>query len=638
MLVGYQLDRAMAQMKPELAARLGGRSNGCAYADSSGHIPIQRMANVSLQPAPDGPSTEELIGRVERGIYVVGDKSWSIDMQRFNFQFTGQRFYKIADGELVGQLRDVAYQATTTDFWNSMEAVGGPRDLGARRRVQLRQGPARPGRLGQPRLPDIALPEHPHPQHHRRGRPLMTQSISGATPQSLVEHALATSTADDCIAIVRDQTSANLRWANNTLTTNGVMLSVSVTVISFVRMAGGVASGSVSGKVTTTDQVSALVEAADAAARAASPAEDANDLVTGDVAADWDDEPVRTDIHVYDAFAPALGEAFGRAGDGGRVLYGFVNHELTTTYLGSSTGLRLRHVQPTGHYGCTGKTADLTQSAWVGGATRDFADVDPLAFEQTLATRLGWGSRRVDLPAGRYDTILPPTAVADLLIYAYWSAGARVAHEGQSVYSDRTGGTLIDHDVSDPGVTLFSDPTYAGLDCAPFVVAGQSGNTSSVFDNGLPLDRTDWIRKGELSSLIQTRHSAAMTGQPVTPVIDNLVLSVDGGAGSVEDMVAGTERGLLLTCLWYIREVDPQNLLLTGLTRDGVYLVENGEITGAVNNFRLNESPVDLLRRFSHAGATVPAFSREWGDYFPRTAMPALRVPDFNMSSVSQAL
>jgi TldD protein len=126
-LVGYQLDRPMAQMMPELN---GGRSNGCAYADSPGHIPIQRMANVSLQPARDGngggPSTEELIGRVERGVYVVGDKSWSIDMQRYNFQFTGQRFYRIENGALAGQLRDVAYQATTTEFWNSMEAVGGP--------------------------------------------------------------------------------------------------------------------------------------------------------------------------------------------------------------------------------------------------------------------------------------------------------------------------------------------------------------------------------------------------------------------------------------------------------------------------------------------------------------------------------
>jgi len=122
-LVGYQLDRSMGHMKPELHE---GRSNGCAYADSPGHIPIQRMANVSLQAAPDGPTTEELIGRVERGIYIVGDKSWSIDMQRFNFQFTGQRFFRITDGRLDGQLRDVAYQATTTDFWNSMEAVGGP--------------------------------------------------------------------------------------------------------------------------------------------------------------------------------------------------------------------------------------------------------------------------------------------------------------------------------------------------------------------------------------------------------------------------------------------------------------------------------------------------------------------------------
>ncbi len=128
LFTGYQLDRSMGAMHPELAGPgfPAGRSNGCAYADSSGHIPIQRMANVSLQPAPDGPSTEELIGRVERGLYVVGDKSWSIDMQRFNFQFTGQRFYRIVDGELAGQVRDAAYQATTTDFWRSMEAVGGP--------------------------------------------------------------------------------------------------------------------------------------------------------------------------------------------------------------------------------------------------------------------------------------------------------------------------------------------------------------------------------------------------------------------------------------------------------------------------------------------------------------------------------
>jgi predicted Zn-dependent protease len=459
-----------------------------------------------------------------------------------------------------------------------------------------------------------------------------------ASPQSLVEQALAVSVADECVVIVHDHTSANLRWANNTLTTNGVMHGISATVISFVRTAGGTSTGSVSGSASTQAQVTTLVEKADAAARASSPADDAADLVRDVASPDWDDAPVPTDIHVYDAFAPALGEAFRRAGSAARVLYGFVNHEVTTTYLGSTTGLRLRHVQPTGHYGCTGKNAALTESAWVGGATSDFVGVDAMAIDAELERRLAWGSRRVDLPAGRYDTILPPTAVADLMIDAYWSAGARVAWEGQSVYSQRGGGTRIGQRITSPGVHLYSDPAYPGLECAPFNVASSSDNESSVFDNGLPLSRTDWIRDGELTALLQTRHSAAMTQQPVTPGIDNLVLDVDGAHGSVEDLVAGTERGLLLTCLWYIREVDPQSLLLTGLTRDGVYLVEDGEITGSVNNFRFNESPVDLLRRFAHASATVPSFSREWGDdYFSRTATPALRVPDFNMSSVSQA-
>jgi TldD protein len=119
-LAGYQLDRRMAALKDL------GRSNGCAFGDSPTHMPIQRMANVSLQPAVGGPSTQDLIGGVTDGIYIVGDKSWSIDMQRYNFQFTGQRFFRIKNGQLAGQLRDVAYQATTTDFWNSMEAVGGP--------------------------------------------------------------------------------------------------------------------------------------------------------------------------------------------------------------------------------------------------------------------------------------------------------------------------------------------------------------------------------------------------------------------------------------------------------------------------------------------------------------------------------
>jgi predicted Zn-dependent protease len=457
----------------------------------------------------------------------------------------------------------------------------------------------------------------------------------GPTAQDLAEHALALSTADHCIAIVQDHSAANLRWANNTLTTNGVGHAVHVTVISFV----GRRNASVSATAASAEQVADLVAAADAEARLAEEADDVAALVEGGEAPGWADRPGGTSVEVFGRFAEDLGQAFEEAEADQRILYGFVSHDVTTTYLASSTGLRLRHEQPTGHYGCTGKSADLAASAWAGGATRDFADVSALDMADALRTRLGWAARHVELPAGRYDTVLPPSAVADLMIDAYWSAGARVAHEGQSVYSRPGGGTRLGERIVRPGVRLFSDPAYPGLQAAPFVVEASSSNTTSVYDNGLPLSPTSWIDDGTLTALVQTRQTAALTGQPVTPEVDNLVLEVEGGAGSEADLVAGTDDGLLVTCLWYIREVDPQTLLLTGLTRDGVYRVEGGEITGVVNNFRFNESPVDLLRRFTAASATEPCFSREWGDdYFSRTAMPALRIPDFNMSSVSQAL
>lgn len=458
------------------------------------------------------------------------------------------------------------------------------------------------------------------------------------SPQQLVEQALAASTADGCVVLVDASSSANLRWANNTLTTNGMMTASRVTVISTVDGAKGVAAAALTRSASAPNEVRALVEAADAAARVAGPAEDAEPLVEGVASPDWDDGPEPTSIAVFDRFAPALGEAFARARSDDRLLYGYVEHTVDTVYLGSSTGLRLRHVQPTGHVGITGKSGDLGRSAWVGQATRDFSDVDALALDADLERRLGWAARTVALPAARYDTILPPAAVADLLIYAYWTSAARDAHEGQTVYSKPGGGTRVGEKLSHQAVSVFSDPGYPGLECAPFVTAAASSSASSVFDNGLRLGRTEWIDRGMLAALAQTRRSADLTGLPVTPAIDNLVMRVDGASGSVDDLVTGVANGLLLTCLWYIREVDPQTLLLTGLTRDGVYLVENGEVTGAVNNFRFNESPIDLLDRFSAAGATVPSFSREWGEYFPRTATPPLRVTDFNMSTVSQAM
>ncbi|MEV0194007.1 metallopeptidase TldD-related protein [Kitasatospora purpeofusca] len=466
--------------------------------------------------------------------------------------------------------------------------------------------------------------------------------MAATQPHELVELALGLSRADGCVVIADEESTANLRWAGNALTTNGVTRGRRLTVIATVDGAEGTASGAVSREAVVPEEVAALVLAAEEAARAAGPAEDARPLVTAaeqTPSPDFTAPPAETSIEVFAQFAPALGRAFADAAGRGELLYGFARHELVSSYLGTSTGLRLRHDQPTGMVELNAKAADLSDSAWVGAATRDFADVDVTALHAEATRRLGWGARRIDLPAGRYETLLPPSAVADLMIHLNWSSGGRDAVEGRTVFSRPGGGTRIGDKLAALPLTLRSDPAEPGLECAPFVLAHASEDESSVFDNGLPLAATDWIRDGELASLVTSRHSAALGGLPARPAVDNLVLEAAGqeSAPTLEEMIARTERGLLLTCLWYIREVDPATLLLTGLTRDGVYLVENGEVVGAVNNFRFNESPVDLLGRITEVGRTERCLPREWSDWFTRTAMPPVRVTGFNMSSVSQA-
>lgn len=457
-------------------------------------------------------------------------------------------------------------------------------------------------------------------------------------PHEVVERALELSRADGCVVIADERSTANLRWAGNALTTNGVTRGRTLTVIATVDGKEGTAAGVVSRSAVTADELEPLVRAAEAAARGAAPAEDAQPLVTGVAPSpEFTEAPVETSSAVFADFAPALGEAFARARAGGRELYGFANHELVSTYLGTSTGLRLRHDQPDGTLELNAKSPDRTRSAWAGRSTRDFKDVDPAALDAELAVRLGWAERRIDLPAGRYETLLPPTAVADLMIYQLWSSSGRDAAEGRTVFSKPGGGTRLGERLTGLPLTLRSDPDEPGLESAPFVVAHSSGGDQSVFDNGLPIRATEWISGGELKQLTTSRHGAALTGMPVAPGADNLILD-GGGDRSLEDMVASTTRGLLLTCLWYIREVDPATLLLTGLTRDGVYLVEDGEVVGEVTNFRFNESPVDVLGRATEAGRTEKTLPREWSDWFTRSAMPALRVPDFNMSSVSQGV
>jgi predicted Zn-dependent protease len=359
----------------------------------------------------------------------------------------------------------------------------------------------------------------------------MTGPADVISPQETVERALAAARSDDCIAIAEETSSANLRWAGNTLTTNGVSRSRQLTVIAIDRRADGAAVGVVSRAGVRPGQIEEVVREAEHEAEQGAPAEDEAQVTgagkAGPFGLDdpvWDTPPSRTQIGALRDFAAALGETLRAAEAAGRKLYGFAEHGVVSTFLGTSGGLRLRHDQPTGRVELNAKSADLARSAWTGVAARDFAGVDIAGLDAGLAERLDWAKRSVSLPAGRYETLLPPTAVSDLLIYLYWSAGAKDAADGRTVFSKAGGGTRVGERLSPQPVMLSSDPLAPGLACAPFVIAHASGPDSSVFDNGLPLGQTAWIRDGSLAALQSSRHSAALAGLPVTPAIDNLTL------------------------------------------------------------------------------------------------------------------
>jgi predicted Zn-dependent protease len=461
----------------------------------------------------------------------------------------------------------------------------------------------------------------------------------------LTAAALAASKADGCIVLLTDTSEATLRWANNTMTTNGHSTTRSFAVMSII----GDSAGTVSGNGVDLDEVHAVVAASEEAARQSGPARDAAPLVEGAADDDFDAPAAATEIGVFARLADELAVAFGEAASGSRIagsaggrelLYGFAEHRLETTWLASSTGLRRRWVAPTGTVEVNGKIADdLARSAWAGAYTADFTDLDLTALIAEVRRRLGWSQRQRELPAGRYETILPPSAVADLMIDLAWSMEGRPAHEGRSPWSAPAGSsspTRLGEQLTDLPLTLSSDPFAPGLSIPPVLATTASSDSVSVFDNGEPTRRVDWLRNGTVNALTYPRAAAAELGGVFTPPPENLVLT-GGSPASTDELVARTERGLLLTCLWYIREVDPTSLLLTGLTRDGVYLIEGGEVVGQVNNFRFNESPIDLLRRFGEVGATEGTLCREAKGWFDRTSMPPVRVPDFNMSSVSQA-
>jgi len=459
-------------------------------------------------------------------------------------------------------------------------------------------------------------------------------SATGLAPPAEVAERVVRAARGPCIAIVEERHEAEVRFANNTVTTDGVRLDRRVTAIAVEppEAPGGPGTAGVARRSGEVDVEELVAEAIGSK----SAVDDAAPLVEGGVDPDFGEHAAVTGLEHLAPVVRGIGAAFARAEATGAVLSGFAQHRVTTTYLASSSGLRRRHVQPTGALELVGR--DGGASSWSGAGSADFLDVELELLEETVRRGLGWSARRMDVEPGRHDVLLPPSAVADLMLFLAGAASGRDSEEGRTVFSKPGGGTRLGEPFTPLGFDLWSDPAEPGLECRPFFVASVSSADASVFDNGLPVGRTDWLRNGRLEALRYHRAGAERSHALPAAGADNLSLALAGAQGSLDDLVAATERGLLLTCLWYIREVDPKTLLLTGLTRDGVYVVEDGRVVGAASNFRFNESPVDVLARATHASSPTRTLGREGGSWMNRTAMPALRVPDWNMSTASQAI
>jgi predicted Zn-dependent protease len=296
---------------------------------------------------------------------------------------------------------------------------------------------------------------------------------------------------------------------------------------------------------------------------------------------------------------------------------GFYEHSTTSRVLASSSGLRGAHAATALSLTMTARTADGTGSGWGGAFSHRVGEVDPGLVAGTAVDKAARSRAPRRLDPGRYTVVLEPAAVAELLRFLLFAFDARRADEGRSFFSKAGGGTKLGDKIFPDWITLRSDPA-------------DPKNPSAPFDNeGVPLKAVSWIDKGTVAALRYSRFWADKQKKTPNGMAQNQHLL--GGSATPAELVKGVKRGILVTRFFYIRLVDPQSVLATGLTRDGVFLIENGEIVGPVNNFRFNESPVMMLK---NSDALSIETARTEGGH----RVPAIRTHEFNLASISEAI
>jgi len=317
-----------------------------------------------------------------------------------------------------------------------------------------------------------------------------------------------------------------------------------------------------------------------------------------------------------DVRAKAVGSAIAAADAAKVSIAGFVRHGQHARTLGTTEGLSAYHAWTSSAFSCTARTADGTGSGWAGLGSHRMADLDAEALAKVAVDKATSSARPHKLEPGRYTVILEPAAVTSLLRFLVSSLGARRADEGRSFFAKKPPGTKLFPET----ITLRSDPTDGPLGASPFD------------DEGFSLAPVHWIDKGSLTALTYSRYWAKKQGKQPTGAPGGWTL--DGGTASRDELLKGVKRGVLITRFWYLRALDPQSILITGLTRDGTYLIEDGAITSAVNNFRFNESPVQMLAHCDGLGAAAIPSGGETGGM----RVPVLRTHEFNLASISEAI
>lgn len=445
--------------------------------------------------------------------------------------------------------------------------------------------------------------------------------LSRDEAEALARRVLAMSSADEARVNIESGSIGNTRFARNQISTAGDVTNASLSVTS----AFGKRVASAETNRFDDESLRQVVQTAERLAR----------LVPEDP--EYLGELGPQEYPAYDGFAEstanlgpeernraamAVAEPAARAG---LVSTGFINHYAGSQAVATSRGL-FAYAQGTGaNYTTTVRTPDGTGSGWAGTGNNDWTQIDPAELAERAIRKAETSRNPRAVEPGRWTVILEPTAVANMVTLMMWSMGARQADEGRSFFSKQGGGNRIGEQIVDPRVTIFSDPSHPALATTPF-----SGE-------GLPNQRMVWIEDGVVRNLAYDRFWAQEQGREPTGFSAGSYY-MTGGNSSVEEMIRSTERGLLVTRFWYIRSVDPRTILYTGLTRDGTFLIENGQITGAVKNMRWNESPIFMLNNVEAMSEPVRVGSSESGDAGPAIVVPAVKARDFTFTSISDAV